>query len=196
MQQFCRVIGRQISYRRAVVTMRQVSGTALALSIGAVAHGGPSGSSAPAAAAPHGVPPCAASACLATSSLPSGGYVQAGTASITQSGDTITVRQTSADVSILWQSFNIGSQDTVDFLQPSSGALAINRIASVNGSQILGHLDANGQVWLINPNGVLFGRGAEVNVGGLVASTLAVTDPGFSGATYNFSGAGAGSIVN
>jgi len=170
----------------------------LASSLGAFAQGGPVAVSNPAAPpAAHTVPSCASSAaCPAASALPSGGHVQAGTAIITQGGDTITVRQTSQDVSISWQSFNIGAQDTVDFLQPSSSALAINRIASVNGSQILGHLDANGQVWLINPNGVLFGRGAEVNVGGLVASTLAVTDPGFSGSTFNFSGAGAGSIVN
>jgi filamentous hemagglutinin family protein len=189
------------------MSVRQVLAAAVASSIGAFAQGGPIASGSPSAPqAAHTVPPCTVAACLAASSLPSGGQVQSGTASITQSGDTTTVRQTSQDVSIAWQSFNIGAQDTVDFLQPSSSAIAINRIGSSNGSQILGSLDGNGQVWLINPNGVLFGRGAQVNVGGLVASTLAVNDPlswnstvggaSSSSTSFNFSGAGAGSIEN
>ena len=65
-----------------------------------------------------------------------------------------------------------------------------------NGSEILGHLDANGQVYLINPNGIIFGQGAQVNVGGLVASTLDVSDSSLSGNARSFAGNGTGSVIN
>jgi len=127
---------------------------------------------------------------------PSNGRVVAGTASVTQSGTSTDIHQTSEDLSINWQSFNVAPQETVNFLQPSASAIAVNRIFDVNGSQILGHLNANGQVFLINPNGVLFGRGATVNVGGLVASTLDMNDAGFIGSAKSFSGASAAGVVN
>ena len=100
---------------------------------------------------------------------PGGGKVIAGVASITQSGNTTDIEQSSQNLSINWQSFNVASQESVNFLQPSASAIAVNRILGNNGSQILGHLNANGQVFLINPNGIVFGKGAEINVGGLVA---------------------------
>ena len=70
----------------------------------------------------------------------------------------------------------------------------MNRIYDPNGSQILGHLSANGQVYLINPNGVLFGRGATVDVGGLVASTLDLQGTDAKGT--HFAGNGQGRVVN
>ena len=103
---------------------------------------------------------------------PSGGQVTGGSGQITQSGNNTTIRQNSERASLSWQSFNIGPQDTVDFIQPNASAIAINRMLGNSPSDIFGHLEANGQVWLINPNGVLFGKSAQVNVGGLVASTL------------------------
>ena len=131
---------------------------------------------------------------------PSGGVITAGSGSIAQAGALTTITQASPHLSLTWNSFNIPVQDTVDFVQPSASAIAVNRILDVNGTQILGHLNANGQVYLINPDGIVFGPGAEVNVGGLVASTLALdaTDvPGnaqsFSAA---FSGDGTGSVIN
>ena len=54
--------------------------------------------------------------------------------------------------------------------------MAINTILDNNGSQIHGQINANGQVWLVNPNGVLFGENAQVNVGGLVAASLSLAD--------------------
>jgi filamentous hemagglutinin family protein len=125
---------------------------------------------------------------------PTGGQVTAGAGKITESGNTTTIDQTSQTLSLSWQSFNVGPQDTVTFEQPNSGSLAINRIDSSTGSEILGHLDANGQVWLINPNGVLFGAGAQVSVGGLVASTLDLE--GNPGTTAQFRGDGHGSVIN
>jgi len=144
--------------------------------------------------------PCIPPGCEVTaagSSLqPVGGQVVSGSASIAQSGNTTTIRQSSPDLVLNWQSFSIGSQETVDFLQPSASAIAVNRILGTTGSQILGHLDANGQVWLINPNGVLFGQGAQVNVGGLVASVLGVSDLNLSSNAISFGGNGTGSVVN
>lgn len=104
--------------------------------------------------------------------LPTGGLVTTGAATIQQNGNALTIHQSSQQANLTWQSFNIGSDASVTFVQPSAAALAVNRIYDVNGSEILGRLNANGQVWLINPNGILFGHGAQVNVGGLVAATL------------------------
>jgi len=127
---------------------------------------------------------------------PAGGKVVAGSATINQKGSTTTIDQTSQDVTLNWNSFNIAPQETVDFVQPSSSSLAVNYILGNNGTQILGHLNANGQVYLINPNGILFGQGSQVNVGGLVASTLNLVNDNAGLNTVGFSGIGSGSIVN
>jgi len=127
---------------------------------------------------------------------PTGGQVTGGSGTITQSGSTTTIQQSSQNLSLNWQTFNIAPQETVDFVQPNASAIAVNRILGTNGSVILGHLNANGQVYLINPNGVLFGKGAEVNVGGLVASTLNLNDSTLGDASKTFSGTGSGSVVN
>jgi len=96
---------------------------------------------------------------------PTGGQIVAGAGQIQQNGNVTTIRQDSPTLSLNWQSFNIGANQTVNFLQPGSDAIAVNRIFSNTPSEIDGHLNANGQVWLINPNGILFGQGAQVNVG-------------------------------
>jgi filamentous hemagglutinin family protein len=127
---------------------------------------------------------------------PSGGQVTAGSGSVTQSGAVTTITQDSPRLSLTWTSFNIAPQQTVDFLQPSSSAIAVNRILDTNGTQILGHLNANGQVFLINPNGILFGPGAEVNVGGLVASTLDLNDASLDTNARSFAGTSIASVVN
>ncbi len=110
---------------------------------------------------------------------PQGGQVVSGQAVIqtsTQGGKSlITVTQNSPKATLNWQTFNLSSSDTVRFVQPDASSLVVNRISDPNGSKILGKLSANGQVWLINPAGVYFGPGAQVNVGGLVASTLNLT---------------------
>ena len=133
---------------------------------------------------------------VAANALPTGGQVTNGSGRLAQHGDTLTVTQQSQNLSLNWQTFNIGSQSTVDFVQPDASAIAVNRIADTNGSQIFGHLNANGQVFLINPNGVLFGQGAQVNVGGLVASTLDVNDSALGTGSLSFSGNGKGRVTN
>jgi filamentous hemagglutinin family protein len=127
---------------------------------------------------------------------PLGGQVVTGAGTITQAGTTTTVTQASQNLLLNWKSFNIAPQETVDFVQPSATSIAVNRIFDINGTQILGHLNANGQVYLINPNGIVFGRGSQVDVGGLVASTLDLSGPTFGTDTKSFSGSGSGSIVN
>ncbi len=125
---------------------------------------------------------------------PAGGQVVSGTGNISQSGATTNIQQTSQNLSVNWQSFNVAASETVNFLQPSATAIAVNRIFDTNGSQILGHLNANGQIYLINPNGIIFGAGAQVNVGGMVASTLDIANS--SNGKVSFAGSGTGSIIN
>ena len=127
---------------------------------------------------------------------PLGGQITSGSGQIQQLGSTTIIQQSSPTLTLNWQSFNIAANQTVDFVQPGSSSIAVNRIFSSTPSEIYGHLDANGQVWLINPNGILFGQGAQVNVGGLVASTLDVDDDSLSSNTRTFSGNGTGSIIN
>ena len=127
---------------------------------------------------------------------PAGGQVTAGTGTISQTGNTTTINQSTQNLSLSWSQFNVAPQEIVNFVQPSSASIAVNRILSTNGSQILGQINANGQVYLINPNGVLFGLGSQVNVGGLVASTLNIIDTSLTGSIRSFSGNGTGSVIN
>jgi filamentous hemagglutinin family protein len=135
-------------------------------------------------------------AAVAAHATPTGGEVTTGAGRISRSGSTTTITQSSQNLSLNWTSFNIAPSETVDFLQPSASAVAVNRILGSNETQILGYLHANGQVFLINPNGIVFGPGAEVNVGGLVASTLELGKDDLASNTKSFSGSGTGSVVN
>ncbi len=132
----------------------------------------------------------------AVQAAPIGGQIVSGIGTISQSGSTTTIHQSSSNLSLSWQGFNIAPQEIVNFLQPSNSAIAVNRIFDTNGTQILGQLSANGQVYLINPNGIIFGQGAQVNVGGLVASTLEFNEANLNSTAKIFSGNGTGSIVN
>src|SRR6185437_12338312 len=127
---------------------------------------------------------------------PTGGQIVSGSGQITQSGNVTTIRQNSQALSLNWQSFDVGADQTVDFLQPGSSSIAVNRVLGNTASEIYGHLDANGQVWLINPNGVLFGKDAQVNVGGIVASTLDLDASTLGTGEVRFAGNGKGSVVN
>ncbi|MDP4032270.1 MAG: filamentous hemagglutinin N-terminal domain-containing protein, partial [Pseudorhodobacter sp.] len=128
--------------------------------------------------------------------LPTGGSVTAGGATITTSPGTMTINQSTQNVAINWQSFSIGAGGSVVFVQPNSTSVALNRVLGPDASAIYGSLTSNGQVFLINPNGVLFAPGSQVNVGGLVASTLGMTDADFMAGDYRFTGSGAGAVLN
>lgn len=129
--------------------------------------------------------------------LPVDGVVTNGNAAIASGGSgVLVVTQTSAAATINWQSFNIGASESVHFVQPSSNSVALNRVLGSDPSQILGNLSANGQVFLVNPNGILFGKGASVNVGGLVASTLDVADTDFLAGRYSLRGSSSFGVLN
>ncbi|OIQ95849.1 heme/hemopexin-binding protein precursor [mine drainage metagenome] len=128
--------------------------------------------------------------------LPTGGVVSAGSAGIAGGTGAMTVNQSSQNVAINWQGFSIGSGEAVRFVQPNGSSVALNRVLGSDPSSILGSLSANGKVFLVNPNGILFGQGAAVNVGGLVASTLNISDSDFMAGNYQFFGAGKGTVEN
>ncbi len=128
--------------------------------------------------------------------LPAGGVVSAGSAGISSVAGSTTIIQSTQNAAINWQSFNIGHNEAVQFVQPNSNSIVLNRVLGPDPSNILGDLSANGKVFLVNPNGILFGKGAQVNVGGLVASTLNITDSGFMAGNYNFSGTNNGTVSN
>ena len=105
--------------------------------------------------------------------LPTGADIRAGQGAVTSpTAGSVVVRQDSARLAIDWQSFGIAAGESVRFVQPSASAIALNRVLGNSRSEIFGNLSANGQIFLLNANGVLFGRSAQVDVGGLVASTL------------------------
>ena len=95
-------------------------------------------------------------------------------------GNNLTINQTSNRAIYNWSSFNIGADGKVIFNQPGVNAIALNRIYDANPTQIFGSLQANGQLYLINQNGFLFGATARVNTGGLLASSLNITDDIFN----------------
>jgi filamentous hemagglutinin family protein len=128
--------------------------------------------------------------------LPSGGSVSAGSATISTGGNAVRIDQSSQAAAINWDSFNIAQGNSVTFVQPNSNSVALNRVLGADASQIFGSLSANGKVFLINPNGVLFGQGAQVNVGGLVASTLNLSDADFMNGRYDFAGTSAAALLN
>jgi len=128
---------------------------------------------------------------------PTDGVVVSGDATIGQAGAVTTITQSTPKAAINWQGFSIGSGETVNFLQPDSSSITLNRVLGNERSVIDGALNANGQIFLINSNGVLFNHGSSVNVGGLVASTLDIKNEDFNAGNYVFQGnGGSGSIIN
>ncbi|MDT4332468.1 YDG domain-containing protein [Methylomonas sp. MS20] len=123
---------------------------------------------------------------LAGNALPSGGQVASGQVKIQQNGARMDVVQGSQKAIINWQSYNIGANAHVDYQQPNAHSIALNRVTSGEASVIAGQLTANGQVFLVNPNGVLFAKGAQVDVGAMAASTMNISDADFRAGNYHF----------
>jgi filamentous hemagglutinin family protein len=113
------------------------------------------------------------------------------------SGNTMNVTTNLNRSLIQWNTFSIGQGGTVNFNQPSSVSAVLNRVMGGVPSEILGAMNSNGRVYLINPNGITFGAGAQIDVAGLVASTLNLSNSDFLANRLVFTdGAGAGSVVN
>ncbi len=122
--------------------------------------------------------------------------VVAGSASFSQSGGSLIVRNTPGAI-INWGSFSIASGELTDFLQQSSSSMVFNRVTGLNPSLILGSLESNGRVFLINANGVVFGKSAVVDAAGLVVSTLDASNASLQSGSWQLSsGTSASSIVN
>lgn len=133
---------------------------------------------------------------VTATTLPTGGQVVAGQAAVSQSGATMTVRQGSQNAAINWQSFSVGSGASVHFQQPNASSVALNRVLGSDVSVIQGTISANGHVFLVNPNGVLFTPTAQVNVGGLVAATQGISTEDFMAGRYRFAGQSTASVNN
>ncbi|WP_345376856.1 filamentous hemagglutinin N-terminal domain-containing protein, partial [Acinetobacter kookii] len=127
-------------------------------------------------------------AAISSTELPTGAQINSGSASFNQTGNTLNINQNSQNLSTHWNTFNIGQDATVNFNQPNQSSTAINHVLDSNASQIMGRLNANGQVFLLNPNGVVFSKTAQVNVGGLVASTLNLSDADIQNGKYTLKG--------
>ncbi|MCA7921143.1 filamentous hemagglutinin N-terminal domain-containing protein [Burkholderia cenocepacia] len=137
-------------------------------------------------------------AALPAFALPTGEVITSGQGDIVRDagGKSMSINQHSDKLVTNWQDFSVAGGERVSFHQPGSQSIALNRVVGNNGSQIHGQIDANGKVFLVNPNGVLFGAGAQINVGGLVASTQNIADADFLAGNYRFAGNSNASIVN
>ena len=118
---------------------------------------------------------------------PTGGAVVGGTATIKSSGSTLTIDQTTGKAVIDWSTFNISSGETTQFLQPSSSSVTLNRVTTGGASFIDGLLTANGNLIVVNANGVLFGKNSVVDVNGLVATTADIANNQFLSGSLTFS---------
>ncbi|MFL0809643.1 MAG: filamentous hemagglutinin N-terminal domain-containing protein [Agarilytica sp.] len=118
---------------------------------------------------------------------PDGGRVVDGDASIEQSGNTTTIHQNTRRTIIDWRDFSIDHHERVDFIQPDSSSVALNRVTGDGRSYIDGALSANGKVFILNGNGIIFGKNARIDVGGLLASTFDIRNEDFMRGEFNFS---------
>src|ERR1700710_1841156 len=100
---------------------------------------------------------------------PTGGTVVVGGATITAKPGSTVINQTTNKALINWDSFSVALGGTVRFNQPGTSSITVNRVTGTQPSSIYGNIFANGNVWLINGNGILFGKGSQVNVGGPIA---------------------------
>ncbi|PUE58272.1 hypothetical protein B9Z44_00820 [Limnohabitans curvus] len=133
--------------------------------------------------------------------LPTGASVVRGAATIGQTSTAnsavMNINQSTQRAAINWNTFNVGASAIVNFNQPNSSAVTLNRVNDVNASQIFGRINAPGQVFLTNPNGVYFSPSAQVDVGALVATTHSISDDNFMAGNYRFERNGAtGKVLN
>lgn len=118
---------------------------------------------------------------------PTEGVVRAGQASIEQQGTLTRVTQRSDRAIIDWRDFSVDASEVVRFEQPGAQSALLNRVTGEHPSLVFGRIDANGRVFLVNPNGIVFGRDAQINVGGLIASTANISNQDFMAGKLDFS---------
>ena len=129
---------------------------------------------------------------------PTGGNVVGGSGTINHSGLTTNINQLTSAMAIDWNSYNVNANEIVNYIQPNASSISLNRILSNSASQIHGQINANGQVVLVNTNGIFFSPTASVNVGGLIASGLNIDPVDFMNGEYVFSSidSDSGAIIN
>ncbi|HMV53192.1 MAG TPA: filamentous hemagglutinin N-terminal domain-containing protein, partial [Rhodocyclaceae bacterium] len=128
--------------------------------------------------------------------LPTGEQVVVGNVTVSRpTTGNMLIQQSTGSAIVNWNSFSIGGNEVVRINQPGATSVILNRVTGNDPSSIYGQLSANGKVFLVNPSGVLFGEGARVDVGSLVASTLSIGNADFLAGRYTFSGPG-GALVN
>ncbi|HEX4173497.1 MAG TPA: filamentous hemagglutinin N-terminal domain-containing protein, partial [Acetobacteraceae bacterium] len=120
-----------------------------------------------------------ASAQPAPNARPTGGTLVAGSATISQTARNTRIDQSSQRAAIDWQSFDVGSRQSVTFQQPNAQSVALNRVTGPDPSQIAGRIDANGQIVLVNQSGVNFYKGAQVNAAGVMVSAAGISNQNF-----------------
>ena len=119
--------------------------------------------------------------------LPKGGTISSGAGKIDSSSSSLTVTQTTNKIIINWESFSIGNNESVIFLQPDSSSSALNNVLGNSRTVVEGNLAANGQIVLSNPNGIFISPTAKINVASLIASTLKISEQDFLDGLYKFS---------
>ncbi|MGZ5008155.1 MAG: two-partner secretion domain-containing protein, partial [Methylobacter sp.] len=128
---------------------------------------------------------------------PDGAQIVSGQVSIDTATPGITTITNTPNAIINWQNFSIAQNELTRFIQQNGQSAVLNRIIGQNPSEILGQLASNGKVFLINPNGIVFGAGATIDTQGLIASSLNLSDQDFLSGNYHFmAGSGAGNILN
>jgi len=137
------------------------------------------------------------SSCLCGWANPEGGAVVAGGATISSVGATTTIQQSTDRAVIHWQGFSIAPGETTTFVQPAASSAVLNRVTSGDASQLMGTLQANGQVYLLNPNGIFIGNGAVIDVGSFLATTHNTDEDAFMrGGDLTFTGPSTAAIRN
>src|SRR5688572_19000926 len=127
---------------------------------------------------------------------PTGPSVISGQVSFNAQGNTLSITNTPGSI-INWRNFSIGSNELTRFIQQSAASSVLNRVVGADPSVILGALQSNGRVFLINPSGILFGAGSQVDVAGLVASSLNLSNADFLAGRMRFTEVpGAGAVAN
>ena len=128
--------------------------------------------------------------------LPTGSDVVSGQVSVTTpDAANMLIQQGSDNAIVNWNSFSIGAGAQVTVQQPGSSSALLNRVTGATTSEIHGRLTANGQVHLVNPNGIFIGPTGRIQARGMVASTLDIADDDFRAGRLSYSGTGASAPV-
>ena len=132
---------------------------------------------------------------VARGDLPSGGVVKSGDIDISRASDSLRILQKTDKGIIEWQDFSVGKHKSVHFQQPSKTSATLNRVTGDFTSKIAGQITATGQVFLVNPNGILITKDGTINTQGFIASTMDITDYNFNKSNYIFSQKGKTGLV-